>query len=164
MKEQHTSCCSPVKVIPFGCLLASPLTCALNSTSFTFLEFNVSRIACVAMRSIRGGHGAFQLPWLLTPSVLPGTTEISYLYPQPLSLAHEIFRGYTRIKINILALKVRPRHKSGVSNCALGSAILLSPRWFGTAGGYHGNFVSGKNMVLKSRFVPSQNETQQKYW
>lgn len=161
MKDQHTSCCSSLKVIPLGCLLASPLTCALNSTLFTSLEFNMSRIAWVAVGRIRGGHDAFQLPWLVTPSVLSdfGITEISYLYPHPLSLAHEIFRGYTRIKINILTQKVRPRHKSGVSNCALGSATLLSPRWFGTAGGYHESCVSGGNMVLKSRFVPSQNET-----
>lgn len=88
---------------------------------------------------------------------------MSHLYTHTLSLAHEILRGYTSIKIYSLTQKVRPRHKSGVSNCALGSAILLSPRCFGTAGGHHENFVSGKNTVLKSRFIPSQNETKQKY-
>lgn len=111
------------------------------------------------------GHGPFQWPWLLTPSVLPdfGITEISHLYTHPLSLANEIFRGYTSIKINILTQKVRPRHKSGVSNCALGSAILPSPRWFGTAGGHHENFVSGWNTALKFRFYSKSERNPKKY-
>lgn len=98
------------------------------------------------MRRVSGGHGAFQWPWLLTPSVLPdfGITDMSHLYTHTLSLAHEILRGYTSIKIYSLTQKVRPRHKSGVSNCALGSAILLSPRCFGTAGGHHENFCFRK--------------------
>lgn len=88
---------------------------------------------------------------------------MSHLYARALSLDHEILRGHTSIKISILTLKVRPRYKCGVSNCAFGSAILPKPCWFGTAGGDHKNSVLGRNMILKSSFVPSQNETQQKY-
>lgn len=92
-----------------------------------------------------------------------GITEMPHLYIRALILDHEIFRGYTRIKINILSQKVKPRHKCGVSICALSIAILLNPCWFGTAGGDHQSSVPGRSMVLKSNFVPSPNETQQKY-
>lgn len=88
---------------------------------------------------------------------------MSHLYVRAISLDHEIFRDHTSTKISILTQKVRPRHKCGVSNCALGSAILPNPRWFGTAGGDHENSIPGRNMVLKFSLVPSQNETQQKY-
>lgn len=106
-----------------------------------------------------GRHGAFQLSRLLPPSVLPGLggTGMSHLYVRALSLDCEIFRGYVSIKINILTQKMRLRCKRGVSNCALGSAVFPNPRWFGTAGWDHGNPVPGRNMVLKSNFVPSQN-------
>ena len=106
------------------------------------------RLANLAMGRVSRGHGAFQLSALLTPSVFPdfGRTKMSHPYTCAPTLDHETFRGYTSMKIHILAQKERLRHKCGVRNCALGSANLPNPHWFGTAGGDHENSVPGRNM------------------
>lgn len=106
------------------------------------------RLAELAMGRVSGGHGAFQLSVLLTPSVFPdfGRTKMSYLYTCAPSLDHEICRGYASTKINILAQKVRLRHKCGVRSSALGSANLPNPHWFGTERGDHEISVPGRNM------------------
>lgn len=88
---------------------------------------------------------------------------MSHLYFYVHSVDHEILRGHASTKINILTLKMRPRHKRGVSNCTLGSAILLNPHRFDTAGGDRKNSVPEKIIIFKSNFAASWNETKQKY-
>lgn len=106
MKGHHTSCCSSVKVIPLGCLPASPITRALKSALFTFLWLNVPLVSLLipglqaALGRVSTRHDTFWLSVLLIPSLLPNfcITEMPCLCIYVLIVDHEILRGHASTK------------------------------------------------------------------